>query len=99
MRRRSSVGRQMYSVLLFAIVIPIGIIGIIAAVLLVRQMNQRYEEQIKAEVYRILDETGQLGVMLGADCTVPMDIDEQHFVWVREACQAYAEEHRGEVAV
>ncbi len=53
MRRRSSVGRQMYSVLLFAIVIPIGIIGIIAAVLLVRQMNQRYEEQIKAENTRV----------------------------------------------
>ncbi|WP_026494983.1 sensor histidine kinase [Butyrivibrio sp. WCD3002] len=53
MRRRGSVGRQMYSVLFFAIVIPIGIIGIIAAVLLVRQMNQRYEEQIKAENTRV----------------------------------------------
>ncbi len=53
MRRRGSVGRQMYRVLLFAIVIPIGIIGIIAAVLLVRQMNQRYEEQIKAENTRV----------------------------------------------
>jgi len=53
MRRRGSVGKQMYRVLLFAIVIPIGIIGIIAAVLLVRQMNQRYEEQIKAENTRV----------------------------------------------
>ena len=53
MRRRGSVGRQMYRVLFLAIVIPIGIIGIIAAVLLVRQMNQRYEEQIKAENTRV----------------------------------------------
>ena len=52
------------------------------------------EEAIKAEVKRILDETGQLGVMIGADCTVPMDIDEHHFVWVREAAEEYAAEHR-----
>ena len=53
------------------------------------------EEEIKEEVRRILDDAGQLGVMIGADCTVPMDIDEQHFVWVKEASQAYADEHRG----
>ena len=53
MRRRGSVGRQMYRVLLFAIVIPIVIIGIIAALLLFKQMSQRYEEQIKAENTRV----------------------------------------------
>ena len=52
------------------------------------------EEAIKAEVKRILDEAGQLGVMIGADCTVPMDIDEHHFVWVREAAEEYAAERR-----
>ena len=42
-------------------------------------------EQVKAEVYGYLDEVGQVGVMLGADCTVPTDIDDNRLEWVRQA--------------
>jgi uroporphyrinogen decarboxylase len=43
------------------------------------------EAEIKAETRRILDEAGRIGVVLGADCTVPRDIDLRHLRWVREA--------------
>ncbi|WP_408069879.1 sensor histidine kinase [Butyrivibrio sp. JL13D10] len=43
----------MYRILLLTLIIPISIIGIIAAIILVRQMNGRYEEQVKAENTRI----------------------------------------------
>ncbi len=46
--------------------------------------------EVQAEVFRILDEVGQAGVMLGDDCTVPNDIDNDRFNWVREACEKYA---------
>ena len=46
--------------------------------------------ELQAEVFRILDEVGQVGVMLGDDCTVPNDIDNDRFNWVREACEKYA---------
>ncbi len=53
MRRQGRVGKQMYRILLLTLIIPIGIIGIIAAAILVRQMNGRYEEQVKAENTRV----------------------------------------------
>ena len=31
--------------------------------------------------------------MIGADCTVPNDIDDDRFNWVREAAVEYAEKH------
>jgi uroporphyrinogen decarboxylase len=43
------------------------------------------EEEIKAETRRIIAEAGRAGVALGADCTVPRDIDPRHLQWVREA--------------
>ncbi|MDR0400000.1 MAG: uroporphyrinogen decarboxylase [Treponema sp.] len=43
------------------------------------------EAEIKAETRRILNETGRTGVVLGADCTVPRDIDLRRLQWVREA--------------
>ena len=49
------------------------------------------KEEIEAEVFRILDECGQVGTMLGADCTVPNDIDENRFEWVKQAAIKYAE--------
>jgi hypothetical protein len=30
-----------------------------------------------------------LGVALGADCTVPRDIDLQHLAWVRDRAAVY----------
>lgn len=51
------------------------------------------KEEIEAETRRILDDAGTTGVILGADCTVPADIDFSHLNWVREEAKRYAEEH------
>ena len=56
------------------------------------------KEEIEAETRRILDDAGTRGIILGADCTVPSDIDFEHLNWVREAARVYAEE-RIELAV
>ena len=45
------------------------------------------KEQIQAETKKLLDDAGRTGVILGADCTVPKDIDFAHFEWVREAAK------------
>jgi len=47
-------------------------------------------EEVEAFTYSVLDDAGQIGVMLGADCTVPTDIDDRRFEWVREAATKYA---------
>lgn len=47
-------------------------------------------EEVTAEAAKYLDEVGQVGVMLGADCTVPTDIDDEHLEWVRQAAIQYA---------
>ena len=43
------------------------------------------KQEIQAETRRLLKEAGRTGILLGADCTVPRDIDWQHLEWVREA--------------
>ncbi|MDO4412095.1 uroporphyrinogen decarboxylase family protein [Cutibacterium sp.] len=50
-------------------------------------------EEVEAEVFRILDEAGQVGTMLGADCTVPTNIDDARLSWVQDAAAAYAKTH------
>jgi len=40
---------------------------------------------VEAETRRILAAAGRIGVILGADCTVPSDTDWQRFEWVRSA--------------
>ena len=52
------------------------------------------KEEIERHVFRILDETGTTGVMIGADCTVPTDIDDHRLEWVRQACVTYARIHK-----
>jgi len=42
-------------------------------------------EEIHAETKRILAEAGRTGIALGADCTLPKNIDLQRLQWVREA--------------
>jgi uroporphyrinogen decarboxylase len=42
------------------------------------------EEEIRAETRRLLSESGRTGVILGADCTLPRDIDLRRLQWVRE---------------
>jgi len=51
------------------------------------------KEEVKEATWKILDECGQLGVMIGDDCTVPNDIDDSRFNWVIEACEEYAAKH------
>ncbi len=51
-------------------------------------------EEVEAFTYKILDEAGQVGIMIGDDCTVPYDIDDNRLEWVRQACIKYAEEHK-----
>jgi uroporphyrinogen decarboxylase len=45
------------------------------------------KEEIEAFTRKILEETGRIGVIIGADCTVPSDIDLEHLNWVREAAK------------
>lgn len=47
------------------------------------------KEEIQAEVRRLLDEAGTTGVLLGADCTVPRDINYDHLRWAIEAAHDY----------
>jgi uroporphyrinogen decarboxylase len=47
------------------------------------------KEAIEAETDRLLKEAGRRGIALGADCTVPRDIDLQRLAWVRERAAAY----------
>lgn len=49
-------------------------------------------EEVEKCAFKILDEAGQLGIMLGADCTVPADIDDSRLEWVRQAAVKYAEQ-------
>ena len=49
-----------------------------------------YKRQVEACAWKILDEAGQVGIMLGADCTVPADIDDNRLEWVRQAAIRYA---------
>ncbi len=51
-------------------------------------------EEVEAFTYSILDEAGQIGIMIGDDCTVPRDIDDNRLEWVRQACIKYAQEHK-----
>lgn len=41
-------------------------------------------EAIEAYTQQLLEEAGKTGVILGADCTVPGDIDLDHLQWVRD---------------
>lgn len=47
------------------------------------------KEEVQAETRAILDKAGTRGVILGADCTVPKDIDPERFDWVRDAAATY----------
>lgn len=47
-------------------------------------------EEVEAETKKILDKAGTKGVILGADCTVPKDIDPVRFERVREAAEKYS---------
>jgi uroporphyrinogen decarboxylase len=42
------------------------------------------QSEIEAETARLIKDAGTTGVILGADCTVPRDINLQHLKWVRD---------------
>ncbi|MDR2842332.1 MAG: uroporphyrinogen decarboxylase [Spirochaetaceae bacterium] len=44
-------------------------------------------KEIEAATEKILQETGTKGFILGADCTIPRDIDPNHIKWVRDYLQ------------
>lgn len=47
--------------------------------------------EVEAETERLIQETGSLGVVLGADCTLPSDIDHERLLWVRKKLDELAE--------
>lgn len=46
-------------------------------------------QQITDAVHNLLDEAGAHGVIIGADCTVPRDINYDHLRWAIEAAHNY----------
>lgn len=52
-------------------------------------LNTGTEEQIKAYTKDLIRSYGTTGLILGADCSIPADIDEDHIRWVIEATQEY----------
>ncbi len=42
------------------------------------------KEELEQEIEHILEKAGTLGVVIGADCTLPSDIDKEHVKWVGE---------------
>lgn len=55
---------------------------------------QSTKEELKKATWDLLDGMGQVGVVIGADCTVPNDIDDDRLNWVREAAEEYAAAHQ-----
>jgi uroporphyrinogen decarboxylase len=45
--------------------------------------------EIEAETERLLKEAGTVGVALGADCTIPRDMDLEHLQWVRDKAAVF----------
>lgn len=54
-------------------------------------LDQGTREEVEARVFEILDEAGQVGIMIGDDCTVPTNIDDSRLEWARQAAIRYAE--------
>lgn len=54
------------------------------------QIYKGSREELEAATFAILEEAGQIGIGLGADCTVPGDIDENRLEWVRQAAIQFA---------
>ncbi|KAE9630646.1 uroporphyrinogen decarboxylase [Defluviitalea raffinosedens] len=50
------------------------------------------QEEIEAFTEKLLREAGKTGIVLGADCTVPSDIDLNRLHWVRNKAQSLSAE-------
>lgn len=53
------------------------------------------KEEIENFTEQLLKDVGTTGVILGADCTVPSDIDLKHLAWVREKAIKFSQKERG----
>ncbi len=42
------------------------------------------KEEIEAFTEKLIEETGKTGIIVGADCTLPRDVDKKHIQWVVE---------------
>ena len=49
------------------------------------------QSEVEKETFDYLKDAGTVGVMIGADCTVPTDIDDDRLNWVRRACARYTQ--------
>lgn len=47
------------------------------------------KEEVERETRRLLEEAGTIGVILGADCTIPSDTPLERLEWVRKAAETY----------
>lgn len=47
------------------------------------------KEEIQKFARELLESSGTTGVMIGADCTLPSDIDLKHLLWVVEAAEKF----------
>ncbi len=47
------------------------------------------KQTLKREVVSILDEAGQKGVAIGADCTITEAFDPARLAWILEAVENY----------
>lgn len=54
------------------------------------------EQEIKAYTQNILQQVGTRGVIVGADCSLPEDIDHARVRWVVEACEEFGTGTKGE---
>lgn len=45
------------------------------------------QEEIQSITKNLIKEAGDIGVIIGADCTIPNDIKPERLAWVREAAQ------------
>jgi len=45
------------------------------------------KDEVEAETARIINEAGETGIILGADCTLPATVDVNRFSWVVEALE------------
>lgn len=51
------------------------------------------DEEVRQEVFRILDEAGTVGVGIGADCTISEKIPHSRYEMIRQATKDYSASH------
>ena len=52
------------------------------------------KEEIKRETKKIIGAAGTVGVVIGADCTIPANMPVEHLHWVKEALEEIGGENQ-----